>query len=219
MSIGSTPFSEGTTSGFLHRPPSTPVGGLVLTHGAGRDCNSPLLVSVAAGIAEVGYLVLRCDLRFRQKRRAGPPHPSSAVDDRAGLREALNHLQPLSPGPLYLGGHSYGGRQSSLLMVEPEPPPVAALLLLSYPLHPPRKPDQWRSDHFPRLTTPSLFIHGTRDSFGSPDEMRQALGLYPSSTKTGLILVDGAGHELSARNAKTADHCATAFCSFLQTLA
>jgi predicted alpha/beta-hydrolase family hydrolase len=92
-----------------------------------------------------------------------------------------------------MGGHSYGGRQASILAAE-ELGLVDGLLLLSYPLHPPRKPEQLRTAHFPKLQTPALFVHGSRDPFGSLDEMKQALKLIPASTC--LIEVDGAGHDL-----------------------
>jgi hypothetical protein len=71
---------------------------------------------------------------------------------------------------------------------------VAALLLLSYPLHPPRKPEQQRTQHLPSLRTPTLFVHGTRDPFGSIAEVGQALKMIPAKTK--LLPVEGAGHDL-----------------------
>jgi predicted alpha/beta-hydrolase family hydrolase len=96
-------------------------------------------------------------------------------------------------GRVFLGGHSYGGRQASILCAA-EPELVSGLLLLSYPLHPPRKPDQLRTQHLPNLRTPSLFVHGTRDPFGSTEEMEKALLLIPG--KHELIQVEGAGHDL-----------------------
>ena len=87
-----------------------------------------------------------------------------------------------SPGRVFLGGHSYGGRQSTMLCAD-QPGLVDGLLLLSYPLHPPRKPDQLRVQHLPKLQTPALFVHGTRDPFGSPEEMEAALSLIPAKTR------------------------------------
>jgi predicted alpha/beta-hydrolase family hydrolase len=94
---------------------------------------------------------------------------------------------------VFLGGHSYGGRQASMLAAE-EPGLVDCLLLLSYPLHPPQKPGELRTAHFPRLQIPSLFIHGTRDGFGSIEELASAVKLIPARTE--LLSVTGAGHEL-----------------------
>ena len=94
---------------------------------------------------------------------------------------------------IYLGGHSYGGRQASMLCAE-ERELVPGLLLLSYPLHPPRKPDQQRTQHLPDLRTPTLFVHGTRDPFGTIAELEQALKMIPAKTK--LLTAEGAGHDL-----------------------
>ena len=105
------------------------------------------------------------------------------------MRKILNG----SGGRIFLGGHSYGGRQSTLLCAA-EPNLVSGLLLLSYPLHPPRKPDQLRTAHLPDLRTPCLFVHGTRDPFGSTDEFEKALALIPA--KHELMSIEGAGHDL-----------------------
>ena len=179
--------------GFLH-PPHTPNGNaLVLSHGAGSNAQAPLLVALAETFSAAGFTVLRCDLPYRQVRHWGPPGPGDATRDRAGLKNAVAAVKPTIPGPVFLGGHSYGGRQSSMLCAE-EPDLVAGLLLLSYPLHPPRKPEQQRTQHLPSLHTPTLFVHGTRDPFGSIAELEQALKMIPARTK--LVAVEGAGHDL-----------------------
>jgi predicted alpha/beta-hydrolase family hydrolase len=103
-------------------------------------------------------------------------------------------------GQVYLGGHSYGGRQSSMLCVE-EPNLVAGLLLLSYPLHPPRRPEQQRTHHLPDLRTPTLFVSGTRDPFGTINELERALKMIPAKTK--LLAVEGAGHDLGFKGKGT----------------
>jgi hypothetical protein len=100
-------------------------------------------------------------------------------------------------GKIYLGGHSYGGRQSSMLcaeLIKEGPNLIAGLLLLSYPLHPPRRPEQQRTQHLPDLHTPALFVSGTRDPFGTIDELERALKMIPAKTK--LLTVEGAGHDL-----------------------
>jgi uncharacterized protein len=184
--------------GFLHSPANPNGDALILTHGAGSDCTAPLLVALGETFAGQGFLVLRCDLPFRQEgeRRTGPPFPGKAERDRAGLRNAVAVLRKNVAGRIFLGGHSYGGRQSTILCAA-EPELVSGLLLLSYPLHPPRKPDQLRIQHLPNLQTPSLFVHGTRDPFGSVEEIMKALQLIPA--KTELIKVEGAGHDLGFR--------------------
>jgi hypothetical protein len=100
-------------------------------------------------------------------------------------------------GRAFLGGSSYGGRQATLLVAD-DPSLVDGLLLLSYPLHPPGRPTQLRTAHFPSLHVPSLFVSGTRDAFGSIEELQQALKLIPARTK--LVPVEGAAHGLSQRS-------------------
>jgi predicted alpha/beta-hydrolase family hydrolase len=188
-----TEFNEGGVRGFLHWPDEPTGEGLVITHGAGSDCASPLLMEAADAASRAGITVLRCDLPYRQRKAFGPPTPALAPADRAGLRNAVATVQSIVRGPIWLGGHSYGGRQSSILASE-EHGAVRALLLLSYPLHPPRKPEQMRTDHFPALRTPVLFIHGTRDPFATPAELSAAVATIPAPLK--ITLVEGAGHEL-----------------------
>jgi len=188
--------------GLLHRPANPNGSGLVLTHGAGSNCQAPLLIALAETFSQAGFIVLRCDLPFRQDRPYGPPGPGDAKRDRAGLKNAVAAVKSLATGRVFLGGHSYGGRQSSMLCAEltekaaaEEGRELAAgLLLLSYPLHPPRKPDQLRSQHFFHLKTTALFVEGTRDPFASIPEIEQALKLIPAKTR--LLTVEGAGHDL-----------------------
>jgi predicted alpha/beta-hydrolase family hydrolase len=183
--------------GLLHRPAKPNGNGIVLTHGAGSNCQSPLLIALAETFAVAGFVVLRCDLPYRQDRPYGPPGPGDGKRDRAGLKNALIALKALAAGRVFLGGHSYGGRQSSMLCAElpkSSPEQAAGLLLLSYPLHPPRKPDQLRTQHFFNLHTPALFVQGTRDPFGSIADIEHSLKLIPAKTK--LLPVEGAGHDL-----------------------
>lgn len=188
--------------GWLHTPDVPNGDALILTHGAGSDCTAPLLVAIGETFAGHGYVVLRCDLPFRQDRRTGPPFPGNAERDRAGLGNAVAVLRKNVAGRIFLGGHSYGGRQSTILCAA-EPDLVSGLLLLSYPLHPPRKPEQLRIHHLPGLRTPSLFVQGTRDPFGSVEEMTKALQLVPA--KTELMKVEGAGHDLGFKGKAQAE--------------
>src|SRR6202046_4487575 len=104
--------------GLLHRPDHPNGDGLALTHGAGTNCQAPLLVAIAKTFAEAGYAVLRFDLPYRQDRPYGPPGPGDAKRDRAGLKNAVAAVKNLATGHVFLGGHSYGGRQSSMLCAE-----------------------------------------------------------------------------------------------------
>jgi hypothetical protein len=152
--------------------------------------------------------VLRYDLSFRQERPHGPPRPGDAARDREGLREQILKIREKNPERVWLGGHSYGGRQSSMLAAE-APGLVDALLLLSYPLHPPRKSQELRTAHFPNLQTPALFVHGTRDSFACTDELRSAIALIPAYVR--LLEIEGAGHDLGRNHAELASQIVGAF--------
>ncbi|HEX8924200.1 MAG TPA: alpha/beta fold hydrolase [Terriglobales bacterium] len=179
--------------GFLHTPGDPCGDGLVLTHGAGANCQSRLLTALADAFAHVGIVVLRCDLPFRQLRPHGPPPRGSAERDQQGLRAAIAMLKEHAPKSIFLGGHSYGGRQASMLVAS-EPELAEALLLLSYPLHPPKRREDLRTAHFPSLRTPALFVSGTRDGFGSTEELTSALRLIAARTE--LLPIQAAGHEL-----------------------
>jgi predicted alpha/beta-hydrolase family hydrolase len=178
--------------GILHTPANPNGDVCALTHGAGSDCRGPLLAAVARAFADAGFLTLRYDLPFRQEGR--PPLPAMAAKDRAGIEAAIALLREMAAGARVIaGGHSYGGRQTSMAAAE-HPEMADQLLLLSYPLHPPDKPEKLRTDHFPALRTPARFVHGSKDPFGTEAELRAALALIPA--KTELIVVAGAGHDL-----------------------
>ena len=181
----------------LHIPTDPGSDCLILTHGAGANCDTPLLIALADAFCASGMTVLRFDLPFRQLRPHGPPPRGSAERDQRGIREAAATMRQQTSGRLFVGGHSYGGRQASILAAA-EPGLIDRLLLLSYPLHPPRRPDELRTGHFPELKTPALFVHGTRDGFGSTDELIAALRLIPARTE--LLEIAGAGHELMTKN-------------------
>ena len=172
--------------------------GIVLTHGAGSNADAPLLVSLAAALVERGWAVSRVNLAYRVRRPTGPPHPSGAAADRASLAEAVAELQSSTGLPVFAGGHSYGGRQATMLAAE-QPSLVRGLLILSYPLHPPAQPDKPRTAHLPSLRTPSLFVSGTKDEFGTPQELEGALALVPAAHE--LVLLKGCGHSLPPKTA------------------
>ena len=165
---------------------------LLITHGAGSNRNAPLLVAIDKLLKDSGIGVTRIDLPFRQKH-SGPPRPGDAGEDRAGLRDEILRIRKVTSEPVILGGASYGGRQASILASE-EAALADGLLLLSYPLHPPGKPGQLRTAHLPGLRVPVLFVHGSRDPFGTIEEIEAAIRLIPSRTR--LVPVERAGHDL-----------------------
>ncbi|MBA4024086.1 MAG: alpha/beta hydrolase [Gordonia sp.] len=197
--------SEGVV-GALHRPSGTAAAVVVLAHGAGSNHNAVILRALAEALTERGVAVARIDLPYRQKRPKGPPSPSGAAGDRAGIVAACEAFRGESSGPLIVGGHSYGGRQASMAVAE-NADIADGLLLTSYPLHPPGKPDRLRTEHLPSISRPTLVVHGASDPFGSTDELTAALGLIEAPTR--LIDLPKVGHDLkpdrSGAPALTAD--------------
>ena len=203
-------FSEEQVRGFLHRPEQPSGDAIALTHGAGSNCQAPLLIAVADEFAKAGFTVLRFDLAYRQARPSGPPRPGDAAHDRESIRSAASGLRRIAGGRFFLGGHSYGGRQTSMLAAA-DSAVADGLLLQSYPLHPPGKATQMRTAHFPQLKIPAVFVHGSRDPFGALEEMRSALALIPAPTS--LLEIEGAGHDL--KRAGAAERIVKHFQAFL----
>jgi uncharacterized protein len=199
-------------AGIVHEPDGDPAGVVVLTHGAGGSRESPLLKRTCEEWASRGWVAVRYNLPYRRRRPKGPPSGSAATD-RAGIAEAVAVARGLAGGPLIAGGHSYGGRQTSMAVAD-EGLPIDVLTLFSYPVHPPGKPDRARTEHLPRIAVPTVFTHGTSDPFGTIDELRWAAGLVSGPTE--VVVVAGARHDLAS---KTLDVPALAVDAALRLLA
>jgi uncharacterized protein len=183
-------------AGIAHEPDGTPSGVVVLTHGAGGSRESALLQQLCDEWARRGWLAVRYNLPYRRRRPKGPPSGSAATD-RAGIVEAITLCRDLADGPLIAGGHSYGGRLTSMVVAE-KPQPVDVLTLFSYPLHPPGKPERARTEHLPDIVVPTVFTHGTSDPFGTLDEVRAAAALIPAPSE--IVEITGARHDLGSKN-------------------
>ena len=181
--------------GVAHQPAGAPSGVVVLTHGAGGSRESKLLQQVCDEWARRGWLAVRYNLPYRRRRPKGPPS-GSAVTDRAGIVEAITLCRGLAGGPLIAGGHSYGGRQTSMVVAANEVQ-VDVLTLFSYPVHPPGKPERPRTEHLPDITVPTVFTYGTSDPFGKPAEVRDAAALIAGPTE--LVEITGARHDLGSK--------------------
>lgn len=182
-------------AGIAHEPDGKAKGVVVLTHGAGGSRESPLLKQICDEWARRGWLAVRYNLPYRRRRPKGPPS-GSAVGDREGIAEAVAAVRKLAGGPVIAGGHSYGGRQTSMAVAD-EGVAADVLALFSYPVHPPGKPERARTEHLPRITAPTVFTHGTADPFGSLDEVRGAAALIPARTE--IVEVTGARHDLGSK--------------------
>jgi uncharacterized protein len=199
-------------AGIAHEPDGKARGAVVLTHGAGGSRESPLLKKICDEWARRGWLAVRYNLPYRRRRPKGPPS-GSAASDQAGVVEAIELAHTLTKGPVIAGGHSYGGRMTSMVIAD-QAAAVDALTLYSYPLHPPGKPEPARPDHLPRIAVPTVFTHGTSDPFGTVDELRPAAALIPAPTE--IVEVTGARHDLGS---KTLDVPALAVEAALRLLA
>ncbi|AFM15320.1 alpha/beta hydrolase superfamily enzyme, predicted hydrolase [Mycolicibacterium chubuense NBB4] len=192
-----TPTEIPAIAGVVHRPDSTPQGVVALTHGAGGSRESPMLTALCEEWARRGWLAVRYNLPYRRRRPKGPPSGSSAAD-LAGIVEAVGAVRALADGPrlpVVAGGHSYGGRLTSMAVADGLA--VDVLALFSYPLHPPGRPERARTEHLPRITVPTVFTHGTSDPFGTLDELRPAAALIAAPTV--IVEITGARHDLASK--------------------
>ena len=181
-------------AGVAHEPDGTPTGVVLLTHGAGGNRDAPLLVRMCDEWARHGWLAIRYDLPYRRRRPKGPPS-NSAASDQHGIALAIELAHTLTDGPVIAGGHSYGGRMTS--MVAAAGADLAVLALSSYPLHPPGKPERARTEHLPHITVPAVFTHGTADPFGTIAELTAAAALIPAPTE--IVEITGARHDLGSK--------------------
>lgn len=186
-------------AGLAHQPDGTPQGVVVLTHGAGGNRDSKLLQQVCDEWARRGWLAIRYNLPYRRRRPKGPPSGSAAADQ-AGIVEAIEYCRGLADGPLIAGGHSYGGRQTSMVVAGPAARlvKIAVLTLFSYPVHPPGKPERPRTAHLPDITVPTVFTHGTSDPFGTIAEVHDAAALISAATE--VVEISGARHDLGSKS-------------------
>jgi predicted alpha/beta-hydrolase family hydrolase len=143
---------------------------VLLAHGAGADMNAAALTSVADALADNKIASLRFNFPYKAAGRKSPDRPPVLLQ---AVRDAATDLAKRTKLPadrLVMGGRSMGGRICSMVAAEDG---AAGLVLLGYPLHPPGRADNLRIEHFPQLKMPVLFVSGTRDAFGSPDELKK----------------------------------------------
>lgn len=177
--------------------------GVLLAPGASAGSDQPALVAIGRAVEANGFTVRRMDFPYRLAGRRAPDRPEVLV---AAVREAARSLataKHLDAGRVFAGGRSMGGRMCSMAVAEGMP--AAGLVLVSYPLHPPGRPEglRLRTSHFDRLTVPCLFISGTRDSFASPAELEEAVASIPGPVT--VRFVEGADHGMRRRDEEVAD--------------
>ena len=183
----------------------TSIAGVVLFPGAGSSSTHSSLVAMADALSPLP--VARHDFPYRL---AGKPFPDKAPVLVASVKEhvrAFAESLGVSTSKIVIGGRSMGGRMCSMAIAdEADTLEVAGLVLVSYPLHPPKKPDALRIEHLPRVTVPTLCVSGTKDNFGTPDELRSAFSVVPGDVTWSFV--DNGRHELAKADAEVAERIA-----------
>jgi uncharacterized protein len=180
-------------------PSSPAVQGLLLFPGAGASRDASALVALDRALSDE-LAVVRADFPYRREGRKAPDRPPKAIAcirDEAAL---LADRASVPPQSVALGGRSFGGRMCSMAVAEGLP--AAALVLIAYPLHPPGKADRLRVEHFPKISVPCLFVSGTRDPFGTPDEFLAHTGAVGGPVTH--VWIDGGRHDLKGHDADVA---------------
>lgn len=172
--------------------------GLLLTPGAGSDASHHTLVAIEEAVAPLP--VARVDFPYRKEGRRAPDRAPKLVASVRADAEVFARSRRARPGRLVLGGRSMGGRMCSMAVAEGLP--AAGLVLISYPLHPPGKPERLRVEHLPLLHVPCLFVTGTRDPFGTPEELEAATATIPGPVTH--VWIEGGRHDLKGADPQIA---------------
>jgi predicted alpha/beta-hydrolase family hydrolase len=185
---------------------------ILLAHGAGAPMDSASMTATAKALAEAGFRVARFEFHYMAARRYGhrkPPPRAETVNPE--YIKAIADLRAKGvKGPLIIGGKSMGGRVASMIADELfASGSIAGLLCLGYPFHPPAKPTQLRTKHLAALKTPTLICQGTRDEFGTKDEV----ATYALSDAIEILWLEDGDHDLKPRKSisgfSAADHLKT----------
>ena len=182
------------------KPRSRGIAGLVLAPGASAGRDQPALVAIDEAVSLSKVVVVRIDFPNRLAGRRAPDRPPVLLATVVDAAKALASTAGVAPRRIALGGRSMGGRICSMAVAEGLP--AAGLVLVSYPLHPPGKPDRLRTDHFGALEVPCLFVSGTRDAFGSRDELEDATRTIPGPVTH--VWIDGGDHGLRGKDSQVA---------------
>lgn len=174
-------------------------GAVLLFPGAGSAASHPSLVAIEEALAPMP--VARADFPYRREGRRAPdraPKLLASVVEEAGL---LANRTGIDPARIVLGGRSMGGRMCSMAVADGLP--AAGLVMISYPLHPPGKPERLRIEHLPEVRVPCLFVSGTRDAFGTPAELE--LHTAAIAGPVTHVWIEGKGHDLKGQDQVIAD--------------
>jgi hypothetical protein len=189
-------WRDGEVSGARHRPSGARRATLVFAHGAGGSMKTPYNVAIADALAAVGVETWRFNFPYSEAGRRAPDKQDKLESCYWGVAKTVE----AEADRLYLGGQSMGGRMATHIVADGFP--VEGLVLQSYPLHPPGKPEKLRDAHLPRIGVPMLFISGTKDGWATGDLLDRTVARLPTAT---LHRVEGAGHGLTSAGRSPAD--------------
>ena len=180
----------------------THISGAVFFPGAGSSATHSSLVALREHLAPLP--VLLCDFPYRRAGKSFPDKTPVLVNSvREQVREFADSLG-VATSSLVIGGRSMGGRMCSMAITDTDDPlDVAGLVLVSYPLHPPKKPENLRTEHLPRVNVPTLCVSGTKDTFGTPDELTDAFAVIQKYVTWHWI--ENGRHELARRDVEVAE--------------
>jgi predicted alpha/beta-hydrolase family hydrolase len=195
---------------FLFDGPEQAATTILLAHGAGAAMDSAAMTALATTLADAGFRVARFEFDYMARRRTSgerkpPPRADRLMPEYIAAIDALG-----AKGPLIISGKSMGGRVASMIADELcASKRIAGLLCLGYPFHPPEKPEQLRTEHLADLKTPALIVQGTRDPFGTSDEVAS----YKLSKTIEILWLEDGDHDLKPRKKlsgfSAADHLKT----------
>lgn len=172
--------------------------GLLLAPGAGASAEHSSLVAIDQAATALGVRCRRMDFDYRREGRKAPDRPPKLL---AALEREADALRRSVPGGgIFVGGRSMGGRIASMAVAAGWQ--AAGVVCVSYPLHPPGRPDRPRTDHLPSLTVPCLFVSGTRDAFATPEELLAATATIAGPVDH--VWLEGGDHGLRRRDAEVA---------------
>lgn len=170
---------------------------IVLAPGAGGTLDTPQLRDVCMLLAERGHATLRFNFLYSEQGRKAPDRTPKLLEC---WRAVADYARSRFDVPLFVGGRSMGGRMASHLVAEGYQ--AAGLILLAYPLHPPGKPERLRDEHLPKITVPTLWIQGTRDSFATPPLLENTVNRLPLVR---LERIENADHSLKVPGKKPSE--------------
>jgi predicted alpha/beta-hydrolase family hydrolase len=163
---------------------------LILAHGAGAPQAHPWMVAMAKAIAGAGVTVVTFNFLYMEGRRGRPDRPDVLEATWLAVLDAVRKSEP--GARVFIGGKSMGGRYATMIAARPDVE-VEGLVLLGYPLHPPKQPEKARTAHLPSVRAPMLFVQGERDTFGTPAELQPVLRGLKKAT---LLVIEGGDHSL-----------------------